>query len=213
MFFLILDRFLDMDMDWEYAVYFTKSRVISILFGIWSVCGLFGFYLGIMADKKGLEHVDRIQNFVSLVLDLIIMLTIIRTSIFYCGYKSAAKEIEIENKRNARIKSQKDESKSAQAVVIKGNPPVKAKIEEVKFRFFIPGLMTLSYMAFNILATLTSQRTYMSRGIREAEQETIAQASKLMILLGYGGHALLYIFLQERVRKILTSPFRKKSSG
>ena len=182
--YMITDRYIAIDWEADYYVYFHKDRVFTLLSAMWALGAFFGLIFGVLvAENKG-ETVAEVENFISLALDITIILFGLRTIIFYYENKSKVQEL-----REKRSEAGNDQYSN--------------------FTFYIPCLMVLAYIVWNGLATMIFQKKYLGNK-NASDNDDVIHVGKMMIMIGFGLQAILYTYMQEEGKSKVLALFGVK---
>ena len=187
---LIFDRFAEIFLNLKYVLYFTKKRVMQTLFLIWLFSGMYAFILGIVGHMKTPHSIPNIHsvvnNHLSMALDLIITISALATfSYFYTRVIKVVKRNQVHGDDNPHIKQK--------------HPSLK---------FIIPLFMVASYLLFNVTATIFAYAAfhYGKHGLVYIDRYImLTHVSWMLTMIGYLTDAVLYIFLQKKVRDFLVA--------
>ena len=187
---LIFDRFAEIFLNLKYILYFTKKRVIYTLLLIWIITFMYALTIGVLGhlqDPDGYPNIqNKVNNHLSIVLDFVITISAMATfSYFYTRVIKVLK---------------------GSHTLPEENPHVKQKHPALKF--IIPFFMVASYLLFNVTATIFAYVAfhYGKHGLIYIDRYIkFTHVSWMMTMIGYLCDAVLYIFLQKKVRDFLVA--------
>ena len=183
MFHLVLDRFLDIFLHMKYPLYFTKSRLVKIAFVGWIVSCLYAMFI-IVGRKATNSSMYKYTTFTFLIVDICISISAVLTFIYL----------------NARVRK-----------ISSSNLATSSKYSRV--RFFIPWLMILTYLFFNV----SSQVLQTIANLTLCPQNCLLlQTGTLLTMMGYISDVCIYMFLNKSLREGLVEAvikWRAKVNG
>ena len=190
MLYLVGDRFLDINLHMKYPIYFTKKRVMTVLFCCWVVGGSFGLIQGTLVALQHYSNRDSyvISNSISLTLDSAIAVSAIATYVYFYS-----KVGEMNRRDNARRKG------NQKRINIKHS-----------FKFLVPFIMIVTYIIFNVSATVIWQVTSLHGESNKKLTDILFQVAWIVELVGFLCDAILYVLLQRNVRTTLISKLSMK---
>ena len=187
---IIVDRFLDIWLNIKYPVYVKKKNLTIVIIFQWT--------LGIFLTVTSIIFVTFKRNpfkfqYMGLCVRLIIDVTIIFSAIITFAYLFS------------KVKSAVLQTSSQQGK--------KMRVHSVWFKMKIPLLMVTTFIAFNTSSTILFFLNYKRHGLPYGL--VTYQPFIILDICGWCSDACIYIFLQKRVRRLLTcspnSNWRKRN--
>ena len=186
---IIFDRFFYIYTNIKYPVYMTRYKMLLIVAMHWSIsllCAIVGFSLYVVGAFSG--HLQ-FTFFLSLALDITILISSIITYVYF--YKMVQK-----------IKEQEA------SVPVKARP---SKIALLTSKFKIPCLIVLTYILFNLTSIIMLT---ISKYVQYGRKFHLLEAfSHVPIIIGIISDACIYVFGNSNVRKLLCSLSKKTRSA
>ena len=188
---VILDRFLDIFLNLKYPLYMTKKMISGILTIEWIVVvsAAVVFTLLVKFDIYPLTGFYYFLIYFHLSLDILItFVAMVTYTYFYLRVRSIMNTHTQDTTRNKQM---------------------------LWRNFKIPLLMVASYILFNVTATVM-RMVALQDMIQNNNEYTklyiiLTGLSGILDTLGWISDALIYIFLQKKIRRTLTSKLRKSS--
>ena len=193
---MITDRFLDIYLNLKYQLIFTKGKLQMVMFGIWIFSAVVGVTVTLVGIyKTGFFALEGVISYTFFALDILI--TILATSTFiYFHYKISQLKKRERSMRPSGYNNRDTHQNSAQR----------------SRRFFVPGLMILSYLVLNVSAAVVIMAVQFMPF--NSSWLIMYEVSNLLIILGFFSDSCIYIFAQKSVRsQIKGKILPQKSTG
>ena len=190
MFFMTVDRLMAVVLSWKYKVYWRVGRTKKVLAVVWLLgimCGVCSAFLYKLDSWRVFINVTRYVGVVFSVLFLAIAL--LTYVIIYWKNKKSARLLQ-----NHKAQRENDQQQSTRQ-------------QSHKIRFYIPGLIILTYLICDTIPLIII-------AVFGVPPNKFWLGAVLIILdLGYTSDALIYIFLQTKVRNHLLRQSRGEQSN
>ena len=183
--YIINDRFMSILLHMKYIIWFPKHQVLKIVIMIWLLALMYGTVLCSLAvGTKYLTILNAwtVHNFANVLLDSIIVVSGIGTYIYF--YK----------KVRAIAKSTKAVPNDATHV---------QTTSSYTHKFILPFLIVLTYIIFNISATIIYQIRLPMKSLGNRQQNLLKQFARILVITGFLSDSLLYIFVQKQIRRFV----------
>ena len=186
---IILDRFIEIYSNIKYPLFMTHKRLLALIATNWSLSVLIAIIdTALEAATKSLL-IYRVNCVLLLVLDLTILISAITTYIYFYNKAYSIRRLEVNSL----------------------GQPEESRLNLLRQKFKQPCYIVMTYIYFNLTGTMLVITSDYVQNVRKSR--ILFTSFEVLLIVGLTSDAIIYVFANKNVYRLLCSIFRKQRSS